>query len=304
MRTAIRAATVVVGVGFLAASTAMAGDRTRVRDLKGASMTLHLASSQPESGMQRMTLPDGSTVYVSPRPTWTSVDVLAATGRDGTVDLQLSGDASSRMRSLLSRSGNARVAVVVGGSVVASAGAAPNGILRIEGLSPENSDRITRSIRSEQTPVAGPLLTVVPAGEIDGLHLVDVYVQGATDLRSYQVSLLTGGGESGRLELENVAIDNTRPEYVFANSEIVPATSSINGRLAAVRTDGGTDAMQPAYLGTFAFRPTADASGAFRVTVHLGRDTILGNGLNEEIGYSTGPDARILVGSLQKSGRK
>jgi hypothetical protein len=283
-------------MGFVAASTVIADQRDRVRDLKGGAVTLHEASLQPADGLQRMTLPDGSELYVNVRPVLTGMDVINAStepSSTGTImDLRLSGDAARR----LTRQGDARVAVLVGGSAVSAGTITTDGRVRLTGLSSENAEKISRVVRGDANPVAGALLTVVPAGARDGLQLVDVYLQGAADLRAYQVKLTTGGGESGRLELTDVVREASRADYVFGDREVIDASSPVTGRLIATLWEGSVNTATPMYLGTYSFRPSPDAQGVFRVNVELSRETILANSANDEMAYSAGADARIMIG--------
>lgn len=299
MRSAIRAATIfTVGLGFFA-GTASADQRARVG--KGGGITLHEASLQQGQGLVRMDMPDGSALYVSPRPLWNAMDVVSAsaepTSGGTTMELRLSGDASRRLSGLQSRGADARVAVFDGGSLVSAGTITPEGRIRVNGISNESAERIGRVVKGEVSPVAGPLLTVVPAGESNGRYLVDVYIQNVTNLRSYQVTLVSGGGESGRLELEGVNSDKARKDYVFGEAATIDASSASTGRLVATLSDGGSiDTATPLYLGTYAFRPSPDAQGTFRINIDLGNDTLLANQGNEEMGYSAGADARILIG--------
>lgn len=305
MRTAIRAATVAVfGMGVLASSFVSANDRTRVRELKGSSLSLHVASLEPGSGLQRMALPDGTALYVTPRPNWNAVDVLSANDQGAGLNLRLSGDATNRMISLLGGSASARLAVLVDGGLVSAATIGRDGMIQIDGLSIENADRITRLVRGDRPTVAGPRFSAVYAGESNGLHKVDIYVEGASDLRSYQVMLLIGGGESGRLELADVKIHQDRSDFVFNGVEFVPVEGVVNGRLGAVTWTESVDAPGQAYLGTYSFRASSDAQGVFRIAIDVGMETILGNSNSEEMSYSAGPDARIVVGTITKGDRK
>ncbi len=251
-----------------------------------------------------MALPDGTALYVTPRPNWNAVDVLSANDQGTGLNLRLSGDATNRMISLLGGSASARLAVLVDGGLVSAATIGRDGMIQIDGLSIESADRIVRAVRGEQPIVAGPVFSVVNAGESNGLHHIDVFVQGVTDLRSYQVMLLTGGGESGRLEVADVNIRQDRPDYVFGSSEIIPVEGRTNGRLAAVVWNNSADVVNPSYLGTISFRPSADAQGVFRVAINVGPQTILGDTNNQEMSYSAGPDARIMVGTITKGDRK
>jgi hypothetical protein len=306
MRSAIRAATVfTIGVGFLAASTAVADQRARAG--KGGGITLHEASLQPSQGLQKMDMPDGTALYVSPRPLWNAMDVVSAsaepTSGGTTMELRLSGDASRRLTTIQSRGADARVALFDGGALISAGTITPEGRIRVAGITVDSAERIGRVVKGEVTPVAGPLLTVVPAGENNGRYLVDVYVQGVSDLRSYQITLVAGGGDSGRLELEAVNSDKARKDYVFGSAHAIDASSPTTGRLVASLYDGSVNTTTPLYLGTYSFRPSPDAQGTFRINIDLGNDTILANLRNEEMGYSAGADARIVVGPQAKNSK-
>lgn len=299
MRMAIRAATIfTIGLGFVATATVQADQRARVG--KGGGITLHEASLEAGQGLTRMDLPDGTGLYVSPRPMWNAMDVVSASAEPAaggtTMELRLSGDASRRLTSLQSRGANVRVAVFDGGSLIAAGTITPEGRIQVPGVSIESAARIGRVVKGEVSPVAGPLLTVVPAGESNGRYLVDVFVQNVSDLRSYQITLVAGGGDSGRLELDSVSSDKARKDYVFGTSHAIDASSPTTGRLVASLYDGSVNTTTPMYLGTYAFRPSPDAQGTFRINIDLGTDTILANLGNEEMGYSAGADARIMIG--------
>lgn len=302
MRTAIRAALGVgIGMGLLA-STASAEQRTRLRDGKGSVVSLHQASLSPSEGLERMSTPDGQTLYVAPRPTWSSMDILSAATEPGTdgmmVELQLAGAAARRLGNLSGQ--DARIAVIVGGELVSAGTITREGRIELTAVPPEQADRISRVVKGEAAPTTGPLLTIVSAGSEDGLYYVDAYVQNVADLRSYQVRLITGGGDSGQLELAHVMIDRARPDYVFGGNQAIEASSRATGLIGAVLYDGGATSATPVYLGTYAFRPTADAQGTFRINVDLSPETLLADSVQGMIAYSAGADARIIVGSPAK----
>jgi hypothetical protein len=279
----------VLSVGVLAI-VAKAERPGHVRDGKGSAVTFHKASSQPEQGLRKETLTNGQVIYVSPAPVANSMDILDAMDGDSGLNVRLSGEA-------MTRAGN-QVAVFIGDQLAAVGPVTRDGQVALDGLTPEQADRISRAVKAQPSvPVGGPLVTVVPAGQRDGLYLVDVFVQGVESLRTYQISLLTGGGNAGRLQLESVASDTSRPDYVFGRAHVVDASSPRTGLLVGVLYDGSADASAPRYLGTYGFRPTPDANGAFRINVNFGAETIPADGENEEMTYSSGADARILVGS-------
>ena len=281
----------LVGVTFLSASAAF-----------GASPTLsfHRASASASKGLRQTTMPSGEVLYVARRATWTTLDVVSAEGTDeGTVEITFSGDAARRLSNLSKRSG-ARVAVMLDGTLASSGTIDRDGRVTFGDLSAEQITRVTRLSNGEPITLAGAVVTVVPAGSSKDYHFVDVFVHGVSGLRSYQTTLVVGGGESGRLELTGVTIDKNRADYVFGGSEIVQATSPISARLAAVLYDGTVDVGEPAYLGTYTFVSSPDATGTFRVNVQAGSDSLLVDNSSEEIAFSIGADAKILVGSASR----
>jgi hypothetical protein len=275
-------------VGFLA--VVAQADRPHVRDAKGSAVTFYKASSQPAEGLRKETLANGQIVYVSSSPVANAMDILEATDTGNGMNVRLSGDAVGRLA-------GGQMAVYIDSKLVAAGPVTRDCQVTLGRLAPDQAERISRLVQGQPVPVNGPVLTVVPAGQRDGLYLVDVFVQGVDDLRTYQVSLLTGGGNSGRIELENVFIDKQRADYLFSGAQVTEASSPRTGWLVAVLNEGTGAAAAPRYLGTYAFRPTADANGTFRVNVNLGDSTILANQVNEPMTYSAGADARIMIGT-------
>jgi len=279
--------------------TALAGGRGD-RTVKRAAISLHLASSSPQAGFSQMRTSTGEQFYVSPRATWTSLDVLSVDtlpGRDGeTLSMRLSGSATNRLAGQLRRVDDTRVAIYSGKSMIAVAEVNQDGSLTIDGISPANSQQLRRVVDVDPVVPAGPLVTVVAAGQLNGEFLVDVYVEGVDALRGYQVRLTAGGGQSGSLELQRVAIDEAREDFVFFGSQTIGANSPLMRQVASVRFDGPTAANQARYIGTYAYTASNDASGLFRVNVEPGNDSVLVDGQSKEMGFNVGADARIFVG--------
>jgi len=140
-----------------------------------------------------------------------------------------------------------------------------------------------------------PVIALLPAGRLKGQYLIDAYAYGAADLRSYQVTVKTSGGTSGELTLSGVIINRQRADFVFGGASAVTAESVISSRLAAVAFDSGVAVSDWAYLGTYVFRPTADAQGDFQVSIGAGKETLLADSSNVTIPFVAGPDARIRV---------
>jgi len=99
---------------------------------------------------------------------------------------------------------------------------------------------------------------------------VDVYATGIVDLRTYQLALVTSGGETGMLTVEDLRIDGDRTDHVFASVDAIAATDMVGKRLGATTTSYGVAAPSTVYLGTFTLRASLDARGEF--TLDLGVD--------------------------------
>ena len=167
--------------------------------------------------------------------------------------------------------------------------------------SPATVDQVTGDEAVQVVPAVphGPAITAVLVGQDDGLLLVDVFVSGVVDVRGYQVSLAaTTGGNRGRLEIQDIWVDTSRADYVFASEEAVNAVDLVGGRLVGAMFSGSVDAMRPAYAGTFAFKATPDAQGNFKVSVQMGSQTLLRNSASQPIALKTGAAVVIAVGEV------
>jgi hypothetical protein len=143
-----------------------------------------------------------------------------------------------------------------------------------------------------------PIVALVSAGRMKDMHLVDAYATNAADLRSYQVTVATSGGRRGSLELAGAVINRQRADYVFAGEDVVVAESTISGLVAAVSSHGGVEVNDWAYLGTFMFRPTKDASGEFQVSIKTqNSSSLLADSKNEPVKFVAGAHATIQVGT-------
>ena len=109
----------------------------------------------------------------------------------------------------------------------------------------------------------------------EGIYEFDVYASGFVDLRGYQIAVDPVGGTTGRLELKDIGIDATRPDYVFTALESYHAVDKTNRRLMCVLASGGVSSKGPVYLGSFAFGPTPDARGTFDLVLRTGDGTLL-----------------------------
>jgi hypothetical protein len=127
---------------------------------------------------------------------------------------------------------------------------------------------------------------------------VDVYLEdGLDDLRGYQLHLQSAGGESGRLELVDIALhepgvfssnkiaEDSHSELRTRNSELaledsdsapgmqhsaLPYWSAFNlhtGQMVAGLNTDGVPAPSGAYLATFTYRASKDAAGTFTIEI-------------------------------------
>lgn len=311
-RTGLVLAVGIVGIGVTSLASARAEPRS-VRETKGGGVNFHMAGTTPVKGYDKVSLEgDGGTLYVAPRPAWTGKEVVSARttdSRDGSVmELTLSAEATERLASQRKQQSGDRVAVYVDGKLM-SAGTlgagSTGGRVTITGITSINSESVVRLLNGERhiqvptTPVPiSALISVVPAGQSDGAYLVDVFVQGVTNLRSYQIGLVTSGGLGGELVREVVEIDKARADFVFGELQAISAADQVGGRLSGVLIDGGVDKATPAYLGTYAFRPSPDATGTFEVAIDTGVKSFLANDQNDMVEFRTGPAASISIGGV------
>ncbi|MBI4719563.1 MAG: hypothetical protein HY763_17335 [Planctomycetes bacterium] len=120
------------------------------------------------------------------------------------------------------------------------------------------------SIRAAQS-------SVQPGGTVS----FDVFVNNARDVAVFQLQMEATGGDRGSLTVEGMKVDKTRPDFVFGTAEILDAADMVNGRVGALRYNGGSNVDKPAYLATFTFKASADAQGTFRVNFKSGDETFL-----------------------------
>jgi len=292
----------IAAVGVLSVTSAQADPRG-TRETKGSGVSFRLASSNPVSGFEKVTLSaDNSMLYVAPRPVWTGGDVVSTQTRDGSgIEFTLSPEAAQRLTTV---SGADQVAIYVEGKLTTVGRfATSGGRVTVLGLTSAQSDRVVKligGVRPAPVPTpsdAAASINVVPIGMENGLFLVDVYAEGVTGLRTYQVALMVSGGTRGALEREDVEVVTARDDYVFAGLDVVSAADKIGGRITSVLKSGSIDQTDPGYLGTYSFRPSADAAGTFEIAVEVGPKTFLADVESGMIGYRAGPSALYTVGS-------
>ncbi|MFH1108836.1 MAG: lamin tail domain-containing protein [Planctomycetota bacterium] len=160
---------------------------------------------------------------------------------------------------------------------------------------PCSAGRAVGGVAAATSPVVMvvPKRTVVRPG---GLLAVDVYVGPVHDVRGYQVLLEVRGDDAGHIELESIAVDTDRSDYVFRGLMSYPTVAESSGRLANAALDGGVSAEIRTYLGTYTFRVSkAYAGERFQVAVRLGNESVFVDSANEAIGTVTSHGAEIYV---------
>lgn len=290
---------VFAAVGMVCLASVQAETRP-TKDAKGGSIGFRLLSSNPVSGYEKVTLPsDNSTAYVSPRPLFTGGDVVSTQVRDGAgIEFTLSPEAAQRLTAL---QGVDQLALYIDGNLATvSKFATSGGRVTVMQLNSGYTDRVVKML-SGVRPVPAPVqasasINVVPVGTENGLYIVDVFVEGVTSLRTYQVALTVNGGTAGQLVREDVDIDVARPDYVFAELDVIDAADKVGGRITSVLRDGVVDRSEPGYLGTYSFRPSAEANGTFEIAIDPSAKTFLADSGNDMIAFRTGSVATFAIG--------
>ena len=114
--------------------------------------------------------------------------------------------------------------------------------------------------------------TILQAGD---QIAIDVLVANVENLQTFQVALDVKGGEQGSLELQQIVIDENRPEYVFGRGNALDATNVKTREAAAVLLSDSVDAAEPALLATFLFRASRGAAGTFTFSLAGSEHTFL-----------------------------
>jgi hypothetical protein len=107
-----------------------------------------------------------------------------------------------------------------------------------------------------------------------GTVAVDVYLRdGVEDLRGYQLHLGVRGGDQGSLELMDIAVE-PRPGQPFNGLGAWQAFNVRTAQMVAGLDSAGVPAEAGAYLATFIYQASKDASGTFTVELlHDDADT-------------------------------
>ena len=138
-----------------------------------------------------------------------------------------------------------------------------------------------------------PNVVVAPGAQFAMYAYADNFV----DLAGYEVGVDASGGTSGTLTVEDIYIDDQRPDYVFSGLSPYNAFDVAGARFMSALDEGGVDSSVEVYLGTFVFRASQDASGAFTVSLRPDEGTIAVDSLSDEITVQITSDATVRVRS-------
>lgn len=260
-------------VGMLAVS-AFAQDRAGRGD-KVQGVSFHAISTTAGAGFNQATL-DGQTYYVAAKASIVADQINSIASSASS--LTLSGD--------FANAGKAnQLGILVDGQLVAVGSVAmQNGQATITGLSAAQTQRVSHLLsRKPQTSPTGAAFSVVPAGQANGEYVFDVFVQNVPELRTFQVKLEATGGTAGTLSMTDVRIDESRPDFVFLGNDAVKAADQGGSRVGGTLYSGTVAVAAPKYVGTWKFRPSADAAGTFNINVISGTESFIANMQNQNL---------------------
>ncbi|MBI4717793.1 MAG: hypothetical protein HY763_08325 [Planctomycetes bacterium] len=153
----------------------------------------------------------------------------------------------------------------------------------VTSAAPENAAQI--SMRVAQS-------SAQPGGTV----AVDVFVSNAKDMAVFQLRVEATGGDRGSMKLDGIKVAKERPDFVFGTAEILDAADMVNGRVGALRYNGGNTVDKPAYLATFTFKASDDAQGTFRFSLKEGDDNFLNDSNAILIPHKKGAPVEVSVG--------
>jgi hypothetical protein len=106
----------------------------------------------------------------------------------------------------------------------------------------------------------------------DGAIAVDVFIDGRIDaLRSYQLDVDATGGRSGALKLVDIRIDDRKDGVFVGRTDAFDAFNVNTGQMLSGLDDvDGTTVTNGAYLATFVYEATKDATGEFVIDIAVG----------------------------------
>ncbi|MCH8148461.1 MAG: hypothetical protein IH987_10775 [Planctomycetes bacterium] len=119
---------------------------------------------------------------------------------------------------------------------------------------------------------AKALQEVVAPGET---FEVEIAVENVSDLAVVQFKMVTDGGQSGAMTIEDIVIDDRHPNFAFRTAQILAVVDHALERAGVIQMTGGQDIAESAYLATVTVRASKDAAGVFRVNLDEGGETFL-----------------------------
>jgi hypothetical protein len=253
--------------------TAVADDRAPRAD-KVQGVSFHIVSTTPATGYNQATF-NGQTYYVAPKATIAADQVSSI--QSNANSLTLSGQFGASKAN--------QMGILIDGQLVAVGSLAlQNGTATISGLTSEQAQRVTHLLSRKGSSPTGAQFTVVPAGQANGEYTFDVFVQNVPDLRTFQVKVETSGGTAGSLAMTDVLIDKTREDYVFSGNEAIDAADQGGSRVGGTLFSGTVAVSAPKYVGTWRFRPSADAAGTFKIDVRANNtESFVANESNQNL---------------------
>jgi len=102
---------------------------------------------------------------------------------------------------------------------------------------------------------------------------VDFFVQYDGDVRTYQLSVSAGRGDTGMSLVEDLRIESDRDEFVFAGEGLIEAVDLSGKRLGGIVVVGGVDVSGIRYLGTASVRLPAMPKAQVEVNLSLDGQT-------------------------------
>ena len=134
----------------------------------------------------------------------------------------------------------------------------------------EDAARPTRPRRRSPRFGRNARMTLVASrmgSRVDGLVEVDVFLEGVSDVRGYQIGVSAFDGHRRGIAPVDAFVNTSRADYVLAGVESITASDAPGGRLAGATFDGGLSTAGGAYLGTFVFRTSSNTIPRLRFKI-------------------------------------
>lgn len=256
-------------VGMLVSSAFADNRAPRTEKVQGVSF--HAVSTSAAPGYSQGSI-DGQTYYYASQALIRSEQVNSA--QANAAALSLTGDFTGSSKA-------SQVGVVVDGMLVAVGSMSlQNGQATVTGLSSSQLQRVAGLLSRKPTSPTNAAFVVKPMGQSNGEYVFEVYAQNVPSLRTYQVKLEATGGSAGSMAMTDVRIDEARQDYIFAGNDAIKAADHGGSRLGGTLFSGTVDITAPVYLGTWKFRPSADAAGTFNINVVPGSESFVADNGN------------------------